>query len=73
MDLCAATDSVWHWGPQPDGTDACMAEQEAYASCIDSASCEELYDHFNHRADSPCDEVSQARTNCGQANLPEES
>lgn len=72
VDACANVDSVWHWGPLPDGTDACAAEWSNYITCLEPLSCEERHAHWlaGPGEDAPCKQESSERSTCGSANPP---
>ncbi len=72
IEECAKTDSVWHWGPQTDGTDACEGEWAIYSSCMAALSCEEQNRHWttSPSEDAPCKQESRNLTSCGSDNPP---
>ena len=72
IELCAEVGSVWHWGPQEDGSDACIEPWEDYAACLSSLSCEENLAHWATppSQDFPCKEERGAQVDCGGDHPP---
>ena len=72
VELCADEEAGWYWGRQDDGTDACVAEWDAYAACLSSLSCEENLAHWESppTSDFPCKQEVTAQVRCGYDNLP---
>ena len=72
VEACAGKESAWYWGHQDDGTDACVAEWDAYAGCLSSLSCEESLAHWGAppTSDYPCKQEIMEHVQCGYDNLP---
>lgn len=67
VELCAEVDSVWHWGPQEDGSDACVGPWDDYVACLEPLSCEESLAHWGTppTQEYPCKQQLQDRVSCG--------
>lgn len=75
VDACANVDSVWHWGPLPDGTDACAEPWREYIECLEPLTCDERHLRWTTppTSDYPCKEVSTRLVGCGHDNpVPQE-
>ena len=72
IDQCADVEEGWHWGPQPDGTDACEDEWSDFANCLDGLTCEDQRQHWDAlpTAEFPCKAERNAHTACGAQHPP---
>ena len=72
IDQCADEEGGWHWGLQPDGTDACEDAWSDYAACLAGLSCEDQRLHWDSppTSDFPCKSEQFDHASCGAENPP---